>query len=151
MVEINIPLLIGVFLSFAAPLGYSIWVETRFVQQNAATLYGFASISFGILYYYSVAGSDVGLWAIGLFIPLGILFVILSRVLDVWDDEKGIIFSYKTIGGFQLAFLYIAFLSDIFGDLPQMIEIPFLNIVAWGGLLSIILHSTIAPIRYIKN
>jgi len=143
--------LVGVILSFAIPLAYSIWVETRFVHRWAAAVYGGASLSFAVS-FYSLGISEIGMWALGIFLVLGFLFIGIATInRNIWHGASSIIFSYKTIAGFQLGFLFLAFFPTIFDELPQMAQMPLLNIVIWGLFLTMMLHSTIAPVRYIKN
>lgn len=151
MEQIEILPLIGALISFIGPLGYSIWKETRYVQRAAGAVYGLSSISFGLLYYHILGYSDVGLSALAVFVPAGILFLILSKYINIWGNGESLIFSYKTLGGFQFGFLYSAYLIPILGNLPQAVEEPILNILVFGGGVTILLHSTIAPVRYVKN
>lgn len=154
MPDLNYGLLFGVLVTTLPPIIYSIWKETRFVRRGTASLYAFASIGFGIMYGFDVGFTDIGWWAVGIFSALGVIFLIVYwRDPDIWDDERSLPFSHKTIGGFQLSFLYYRYVSSSIGSLPLLSNTISVseNVVLWGGICTLILFMATAVARWYKN
>jgi len=154
MTELNYGLLFGVLVTTLPTIIYSIWKETRFVKRGTAALYAFASIGFGILYYYDSGFSEITSWALGIFSALGIIFLIVVwRNPDIWNDKRSLPFSHKMIGGFQIAFLYQLYLVPTLRNLPTIFLPTSLaqNVVLWGAIFTGALYLTTLIAKLYKN
>ncbi len=154
MTDLNYGLLFGVLITTLPTIIYSVWVETRFVRRRTAALYAFASIGFGIVYYYDSNFLEISWWALGIFSTLGIIFLIVVwRNPEIWEDERSLPFSHKTIGGFQIAFLYQLYLAPTLGELPTM-SLPtssVQDVVLWGAIFTGMLYLASLIARKFKN
>lgn len=108
MEEEHFLLLIGLGITTIPAIILSMWNETRFVGKTKVIVYGLSSIGFAFLYLVN-SGLDnaVGQEAFVLFFGIGALWLFVrKRFPDIWKTKKSLPFSHKTIGGFQLAFMY---------------------------------------------
>lgn len=153
MEEEQLYLLIGLVITTAPQIIWSIWKETRFVGPDAVILYGFSSIGFGILYWINIGlGNAIGQEALALFIAVGALFLFVRiRFPRIWKKTKSLPFSHKTIGGFQLSFIYYLYVPLIFITTPEIPRIETENVVWWGIVGTIVLWVITGIVRVYKN
>lgn len=133
---------------------YSVWKETRYVERTPALLYGLASLGSGILLYADFGSTEIGFWALGVFTFLAAIYFLACWKLEIWGEENiSLPFSHKTIGGFQIAFLYQVYLVSIFGAFPILstsISIAQ-NMILWGLVFTGILYLATLIAKLYKN
>lgn len=154
MPELNYALLIGNLITIFPAIIYSVWKETRYVEKIPALLYSLASLGSGILFYADFGYTEIGLWALGVFTSLFVIYLLACWKLDIWGEENvSLPFSHKTIGGFQIAFFYQIYLVSIFGTLPILSTpiSPAQNVVLWGFIFVGILYLATLIAKTYKN
>lgn len=154
MTDAYYSLLIGSIITTFPAIIYSVWKETRFVDRTPALLYGLSSLGSAALFYADFGSTEIGFWALGIFLFLGIVYLIAWKKLDIWGEENvSLPFSHKTIGGFQIAFFYQLYLVSILGALP-IISTPISiaqNVVLWGAIFTGVLYLTTLIVKLYKN
>lgn len=146
--------LIGLALATVPQIIWSVWNETRFVGRSAVILYGSSSIGFGFLYWIDIGLDNViGREALALFFLSGLLFLLVRwrTSNNFWRRARSLPFSHKTIGGFQLAFLYYRYVPLIFVTSPEIPTIEAENVLWWGIAGTLVLWAITGIVRVYKN
>ena len=154
MEEGQLYLLIGLVITTVPQIVWSVWKETRFVGKEAVILYGLSSIGFGFLYWVDIGLDNViGQEAFALFFLAGLLLLLvrLRTASNFWKRKKSLPFSHKTIGGFQLSFLYYLYVPLIFVTTPEIPTIDAENVLLWGIVGTLVLWAMTGIAYAYKN
>lgn len=150
-----VALLIGNLIMTFPAIIYSIWKETRFVNRTPGLLYGLASIGSGILLFADLGYTELGFWALGIFLVLGIIFLIAWKKFTRWGKKNiSLPFSHKTIGGFQIAFFIQLYITPTYENaLPRIFDSlsSAQNVVLWGAIITGTLYFITGVVKKYKN
>lgn len=129
---------IGLLLSLAVPLVFSIYKETRFVTKKNAVASGIALIVFSLSYTAYELPKEFSYLANWhwIFLMIGIALIYISFrpenfPIKYGEEWRSLVFSWKNFGAFELAFLSPVLLK---GNLPRLPINLFGNFILNLGL-----------------